>query len=54
MQLPEWVIALLQGLPDQYTGKIEINCFQGNVGNVNLGFSIKEDTEPIFASTHKS
>ena len=54
MKLPEWVVAFLQNLPEQYTGRVEINFFKGGVSNVNLAQSIKEDTPPIFASTNKS
>ncbi len=50
MKLPEWVVAYIQNLPYKYTGKIELNCFKGNVGNLNLILSVKEDTETQFVS----
>ena len=42
---PAWLIEEAHRLlPSHFTGKIEINCFQGSVGNVNVGFSVKAPT----------
>jgi hypothetical protein len=35
--LPLWVQDVIASLPEKYTGKIEINCVQGGVGNVQSG-----------------
>ena len=29
--------------PSDFTGKIELNCFKGGVGNINIHWSVKTD-----------
>jgi hypothetical protein len=41
--LPTKVRAALATLPSDFTGKIEINCFKGGVGNMNIAWSVKTD-----------
>ena len=42
----QWMFELVGNLlKDGYTGKIEINCFQGGVSNVNKTESIKPQSE---------
>lgn len=39
--LPTKVRQALATLPADFTGKIELNCFQGGVGNMNILWSVK-------------
>ncbi len=41
--LPTAVRAALATLPGDFTGKIELNCFKGGVGNINIHWSVKTD-----------
>jgi hypothetical protein len=34
VQIPEWVIQRIAGLPDRFTGRIEVNCYEGSVRNI--------------------
>lgn len=47
MNLPVWVREEIQGLPENYTGKIELNCVEGGVGNINLGQSKRPPKEVL-------
>jgi hypothetical protein len=39
--LPTTVRAALATLPSNFTGKIELNCYEGGVGNMNVIWSVK-------------
>jgi len=39
--LPTRVRQALSTLPANFTGKIELNCFEGGVGNMNIFWSVK-------------
>lgn len=45
MKLPDWVLDKITTLPDNYTGKIELNCVEGGVGNMNTGQSHRPPRE---------
>jgi len=44
---PEWVTRVIKALnmilPRDFVGKIEANCVNGRVGNVNVNQSYKEE-----------
>ena len=41
--LPTQVRTALATLPSDFTGKIELNCFKGGIGNMNIHWSVKTD-----------
>ena len=41
--LPTQVRQALATLPADFTGKIELNCFKGGIGNINIHWSVKTD-----------
>lgn len=45
MRMPAWVEQMIAELPEKFTGNIQINCFEGGVGNVTYQVSKKEPRE---------
>ena len=41
IELPTWVRAALATVPYGFTGRIELNCREGGVANMNLLWSVK-------------
>ena len=39
--LPSWVMTALATVPHGFTGRIELNCREGGVANMNLLWSVK-------------
>jgi hypothetical protein len=44
---PEWVRQIIKAvnaaIPKDFIGKLEVNCVNGHVGNVNVNQSYKEE-----------
>lgn len=47
MRLPYWVEQMIAELPERFTGNIQINCFEGGVGNVTYQVSKKEPQDAV-------
>lgn len=47
MRVPDWVLRKIAALPETFTGKIEWNCFEGGVSNLNVGQSWRETDDAV-------
>ena len=45
MKLPAWVLQEIATWPERFTGNIQMNCFEGGVGNVTFTVSKKPPQE---------
>lgn len=43
VRMPEWVIREVETLPDDFTGRVELNFHLGKIGSVNVTKRVTED-----------
>lgn len=53
MRLPDWVVQEIGALPERFTGNIQINFFEGGVGNLTYEVSKKAPKEPAGSGSGK-
>lgn len=41
IDLPTWVTDALSTAPHGFTGRVEMNCFEGGIANLNFIWSVK-------------
>ena len=50
MRLPTWVMNRIGGLPERFTGQIQIDCFEGGVGSMTWKQSAKAPEDACTSS----